>query len=136
MQIWFVFSLIFSLIVATFAVMNSDVVTVKFFWGNYALPQSAVILLSAVLGAAIATFLSVFSKIKSGLKIRELSGSLKKSEKENERLTHTVKTQEQKTVIDESVTAQKNIDEKKMKDDEKRIKDQKTVEDGHLFKTL
>ena len=136
MQIWFVFSLIFSLIVATFAVMNSDVVTVKFFWGNYALPQSAVILLSAVLGAAIATFLSVFSKIRSGLKIRELSNSLKKSERENERLAHTVETHEQKTIINESVTEQKNIDEKKMKADEKKMKNQKTEEDEHLFKTL
>lgn len=136
MQIWFVFSLIFSLIVAAFAVMNSDVVTVKFFWASYAFPQSGVILFSAVLGAAIATFLSVFSKIRSGLKIRELSSNLKKSEKENERLTHTVKTHEQKTIIDESVTAQKNIDEKKMKDVEKKLEDQKIVEDEHLFKTL
>ena len=134
MQIWFVFSLVFSLIVATFAVMNSDVVTVKFFWGNYAFPQSGIILLSAVLGAAIATFLSVFSKVKSGLKIRELSSSLKKSEKENERLTHTVKTHEQKEIIDESVSDQKNIDEKEMKADEKKMKDQEN--DEHRFKTL
>ena len=134
MQIWFVFSLIFSLIIATFAVMNSELVTVKFFWVNYSLSQSAVILLSSVLGAAIATFLSVFSKIRSGLKIRELSSSLKKSEKENERLTHTVKTYEQKAIIDESVTEQKNIDEKKMKADERKMKDQEA--DEHLFKTL
>jgi len=37
MQVWFIFSLIFSLIVAAFVVLNSEVVTIKFFWVNYEL---------------------------------------------------------------------------------------------------
>lgn len=73
MRIWFVFSLFFSVLVAIFAVLNSNVVLIKLYWVEYQLSQSLVILLSAVLGALIATFSGIFSKIKSTLKIRELN---------------------------------------------------------------
>lgn len=99
MQIWFIFSLIFSLIVAAFAVLNSEVVTIKFFWVNYELSQSAIILVSAVFGAAIAIFLGLFNKIKSSLKIRELTNNLKNAEKEIELLTDSVKNYEQKASV-------------------------------------
>lgn len=102
MQVWFIFSLIFSLIVATFAVLNSEVVTIKFFWVNYELSQSAVILISAVFGAAIAIFLGLFSKIKSSLKIRELTNNLKNAEKKIELLSDSVKNYEQKASVNAS----------------------------------
>lgn len=73
MRIWFIFSLFFSILVAVFAVLNSEVVPIKLYWVDYHLSQSLVILLSAVLGALITTFSSIFSKIKSRLKIRELN---------------------------------------------------------------
>jgi len=94
MQVWFIFSLIFSLIVAAFAVLNSEVVTIKFFGMNYALAQSAVILASAVFGAAIAMFLGLFSRIKSSLKNRELTNKLKNAEKQIELLEESVKNHE------------------------------------------
>jgi uncharacterized integral membrane protein len=96
MQIWFIVSLIFSLIVAAFAVLNSEVVTIKLFWANYELSQSVVIIISAALGAFVAFFLSLFSKLKSTLKIRELTNNLKNAEKKNELLSNAVKTHEQK----------------------------------------
>ena len=91
MQVWFIFSLAFSLVVAVFAVLNSNVVTINLFWVNYQLSQSIVIIASAALGATIAFFLSLFSKIKSGLKIRELSGDLKDAEKKIQLLQSSVK---------------------------------------------
>lgn len=98
MQIWFIFSLLFSLIVATFAVLNSDIVTIKLFWVNYELSQSIVILFSAALGATIVFFLGLFSKIKSTLRIRELAGDLKDAEKKIELLSSSVKGYEEKSI--------------------------------------
>jgi len=83
MQIWFVVSLIFSIIVVVFAALNSEVVTIKLFWANYELSQSVVILMSAAFGAAIAIFLGVFSKIKSSLRIRALTSNLESAETKN-----------------------------------------------------
>lgn len=80
MPIWFIFSLFFSLVVAVFAVLNSEVVTINLFWVNYQLSQSLVILISAVLGATIAVFLGIFSKVRSSLKIRELNNEVQASQ--------------------------------------------------------
>ena len=73
MQIWFVLSLLFSILVAVFAVLNSNVVPIRLYWVDYQLSQSLVILLSAIFGAMIAIFLGIFSKVKSTLKVRELN---------------------------------------------------------------
>ncbi len=80
MQIWFIFSLFLSVLVAIFAVLNSNVVPIRLYWVDYQLSQSLVILLSAVLGALIATFSGLFSKIRSTLKIRELNSVVKSLE--------------------------------------------------------
>jgi len=80
MRIWFVFSLIFSVLVAAFAVLNSNVVPIRLYWVDYQLSQSLVILLSALLGALIALFLGIFSKIRSTLKIRDLNFVVKNLE--------------------------------------------------------
>ncbi|HBW36891.1 lipopolysaccharide assembly LapA domain-containing protein [Desulfosporosinus sp. BICA1-9] len=77
MRVWFIVSLFFSMLVAIFAVLNSNVVLIKLYWVDYELSQSLVILLSAFLGALTATFLGFFSKIKSALKIRELNIAVK-----------------------------------------------------------
>lgn len=77
MQIWFIISLIFSLIIALFAALNSDVVTIRLIFAKYQLSESLVIIMSAALGAIIAIFLGLFSKIKTKLKIRELNNEIK-----------------------------------------------------------
>ncbi|KXG76996.1 LapA family protein [Thermotalea metallivorans] len=83
MQIWFIISLLFAILVALFAVMNSDPVIIKWFWGKYEFSQAIVILGSAALGAIIVAFLGIFRQITHALKIRELEGHIKKLEKEN-----------------------------------------------------
>lgn len=80
MRIWFIFSLFFSILVAIFAVLNSNVVLIKLYWVDYQLSQSLVILFSAVLGGLITSFLGIFSKIRSTLKIRELNSVIKSLE--------------------------------------------------------
>lgn len=90
MQIWFVLSLLFSILVATFAVLNSNVVPIKLYWVDYQLSQSLVILLSAIFGAMIAMFLGIFSKVKSTLKIRELNLTVNSLEQKNTELNSQI----------------------------------------------
>jgi len=40
MQIWFIFSLVFAVFVALFAVLNSEIVTIRVLWAKYELSQS------------------------------------------------------------------------------------------------
>ncbi len=96
MQVWFIISLLFSVVVAVFAVLNSSVVTINLVFQSFELSQSIVILASAVLGAVIVLFLGLFNRIKSGLKIRELNTALKASERKNELLSSSVKSFETK----------------------------------------
>ncbi len=96
MQFWFVISLFFSVIVAIFAVQNSDVVKIDMFWYTRELSQSLIILISTAFGALITIFLGLFSKIKSSLKIRSLTNDLKAAEKKIELLNSSVKSYEQK----------------------------------------
>ena len=93
MQVWFVVSLIFSIIVVVFAAPNSEVVTIKLFWANYELSQSVVILISAACGAAIAIFLGLFNQLKSSLRIRALTSNLESAETKNRApVTESLKT--------------------------------------------
>lgn len=80
MQIWFIVSLIFALIVAVFAAVNSDVVTISLIFAKYELSQSVVIIISAVIGAIIAFLFSLVGKFKSAMKTRELNAAIKTSE--------------------------------------------------------
>lgn len=77
MQVWFISSLIFAILVATFAVSNSEIVTIRFMWKQVQLSQSIVILGSAALGAMIVALIGAFSKVKSSFKIRELKKQVK-----------------------------------------------------------
>ena len=106
MRIWFIFSLLFSVLVAIFAVLNSNVVLIKLYWVDYQLSQSLVIILSAFLGALTATFLGIFGKIKSTFKIRELSLMVKSLEQKISELNdQTVpKFSDPNIVLNDSVT--------------------------------
>ncbi|KDR93962.1 Protein of unknown function [Peptoclostridium litorale DSM 5388] len=81
MQFGFIFSLLFAIFVAVFAVMNSDVVTIQFLWKEYQLSQSVVILISATFGALVTFFISLFSKMKYGMKSRENKNKISGLEK-------------------------------------------------------
>lgn len=103
MQIWFIVSLLFSVIVAVFAVLNSSVVTINLVFQSFEMSQSIVILASAVAGAVIVLFLGLFSKVKTSLKIRELSNTLKATEKKNELLSNSIKDYDAKDSINKSL---------------------------------
>ena len=105
MQFGFVMSLLFAVIIAIFAVLNSDVVTIQLIFKKVELSQSVIILGSAAIGAIIAVFFGVFSKVKSSLKIRELKGEIKELE------TSLEKIQNENQALSESIS--QNTDEVK-----------------------
>lgn len=86
MQIGFILSLIFAIIVALFAVLNSEPVSIRLFWQKYEFSQGIVILGSAALGAVIVLILGVFGNIRTKLKIHDLNNQIKGLTSENEDL--------------------------------------------------
>jgi len=77
MQFTFIFSLIFAVIVAVFALLNPGTVTVNVLFTNFQTSQAVVILFSAFLGAILVYLLDLVKKIKSGFKNKELEKKLK-----------------------------------------------------------
>lgn len=86
MQVLFIFSLVFAILVSIFAVMNSDPVTIKLLWKQYEFSQAIVILGSAAFGAIIVALLGIVNRVKTTLKVRELQNKIKGLEKELEEL--------------------------------------------------
>lgn len=82
MQVILVFSMVFSIVVALFAVQNAGVVVVNLLWYKVSLSQAVIILGSALVGVLIMLPFDVARTIKNKLKIMELSGEVKKLKEE------------------------------------------------------
>ncbi|MBK5251630.1 MAG: LapA family protein [Peptostreptococcaceae bacterium] len=107
MQIYFILSLLFSVVVALFAVINSDIIEISYFLGKIEVAQSVVILISAAFGALIMGLFAVFSKFKSGLRTRKLNGRIKTLEKEVGRYKASeTKSAEEKAKLEEEAVKQ------------------------------
>lgn len=93
MQITFILSMVFAVIIAFFAVLNSEPVTINLFFEKFVLSQAIVILLSAVLGAVIVFLLNIYPHLKGKVKFKnaikqnkELEAKLEKCVKDLESL--------------------------------------------------
>ena len=121
MQILFIFSLLFAILVAAFAVMNSNPVIIKLFWMEIPSSQGVVILGSAAIGAIVVSLLGILSKVKSTLKIRELNNKIKQLEHKLEEYKKGVLNEEEKTsipvVFEENIDDNSNSMDKVIKDD-------------------
>jgi len=114
MQIYFILSLLFAVVVALFAVINSEMIEISYFIGTVEVAQSVVILVSAAFGALIMGLFAIFSKLKSGLKARKLNGKIKVLEKEIEGYKKAeIKVAEEKAKLqeEEAKRAEKAKDE-------------------------
>jgi uncharacterized integral membrane protein len=78
MQVIIVISLIFSVLVAFFAVQNAGTVVINLLWYQLSLSQAVVILGSALVGVIIMLPFDVVRTIKYKLKLMELSGEVKR----------------------------------------------------------
>ena len=82
MQVILVFSMVFSIVVAFFAVQNAGIVVVNLLWYKVSLSQAVIILGSALIGVLIMLPFDVARTIKNKLKIMELSGEVKRLKEE------------------------------------------------------
>ena len=73
MEVRFIISLIFSALVAAFAIQNADSVNIRFLFYEFNISQAIVILGSAILGAIIVVFLGLIKQIRQGMKIKQLT---------------------------------------------------------------
>jgi uncharacterized integral membrane protein len=76
MQFTFIISMIFAVIIAFFAVANSEPVTINLIFKSFELSQAVVILVSAVIGAVIVFMLSLVSRAKAAMKSKTLNKEL------------------------------------------------------------
>ena len=91
MQANFIVSLLFSILVVFFAVLNADVVTINLFFKDFSVSQALVIFISAFLGATVAFTFDIIGKMKRkknekalNKQIMNLSEELKKAKNESE----------------------------------------------------
>lgn len=82
MQWKFIVSLVAALLVAIFAIQNSDPVDIKFLVASTNISQALVILISASLGAVVAIFLGLLKQF-----------SLKKSIKEKSKMVQSLESE-------------------------------------------
>ncbi|OPL07959.1 MAG: hypothetical protein AVO33_02460 [delta proteobacterium ML8_F1] len=80
MQVTFILSMIFAIVITIFALANSGTVTISFVFKSFELSQAVVILVSAVTGAVVVFLLNLVSKAKSSMKIKALNRQVKELE--------------------------------------------------------
>lgn len=82
MQVIIVISMIFSVLIAFFAVQNAGIVIVNLFWYKVSMSQAVVILCSALFGVLVMLPFDVARTIKNKLKIMELASENKRLKEE------------------------------------------------------
>lgn len=85
MQLYFILSLIASIVVIIFAITNATAVPVRIFFAQYELSLALIIFISTAFGAIIASMLGLVNHIKLKLQIKKLHN-------ENQALTVEQKT--------------------------------------------
>jgi len=82
MQLYLISALVFSILVALFAVQNTEEVVVKFITFQFRIPLVLVILGSAAVGALALYFLSLLKQFDFWLKVRHLNSRKKELERQ------------------------------------------------------
>ncbi len=86
MQIGVIIALLFSILIALFAILNNEVVEINYLLGSAPVSIVIVILASAFLGALVVGVLSLVGRIKASLRFREYDSKFKKMEEKLEYL--------------------------------------------------
>jgi len=81
MQFYLICALVFSLLVAVFAVQNTELVVIKFLTWSFSVSLVLVLLGAAAAGALVLYFLGLVKSVDTWMKIRQLSNE--KAELEN-----------------------------------------------------
>lgn len=82
LQLTYILALLFAMVVAIFALLNAQPVTVDFIFNEFQISLALVILVSAFAGAVILGFLGIFRQVKESFKSREMNARIKKLEEQ------------------------------------------------------
>ena len=77
-------ALLFSLLIAVFAIVNNEVVAVNFLFNTVEVSLVLLILGSAAIGAVIMIFLSLVRHVRTGFQVRDLKKKIRQLEEELE----------------------------------------------------
>lgn len=101
MQFYLIISLFFALLVAVFAIQNTEVVVIRFITWQFSISLVLVLLGSAIVGALALYFLGLFKQVGAWMKIRQLNNrkndletQLKKLEKKISEMTEKAEAKE------------------------------------------
>lgn len=122
LEVKFIISLIFAVVVAIFAIQNAGSIEVKFFFANFRISQAVVILGSAIIGAIISLLLGLIKQLKHNRAVKQLSQEIEALKLENNDLKvklhglSTSKTEENigeelGQVVGETVVESNSLDE-------------------------
>lgn len=84
--------MVFAVIIALFAVANSEPVSINLIFKTYELSQAVVILVSAVVGALMVFVLNLVSKAKQAMKAKNLKKEIKELNNQLEGCQNQLKT--------------------------------------------
>ena len=82
----FVVAMLFSVVIAIFAIANAGSVRVNFIFAVYEVSQAIVILVSAIAGALIVMFMSLIKQVQLKMKISSQDKAMQDLQKEKEKL--------------------------------------------------
>ncbi|MDM8534098.1 LapA family protein [Clostridiaceae bacterium HSG29] len=97
MQLTVIFSLLFAVVIAIFAGLNSKVVEVNLLFIKPEMSQAIVILISAIFGAALMYLLNFVKSIKKSGEIRVLKKANTKLEQEKSDLNNKINKKNEET---------------------------------------
>ena len=86
-QVGVILALVFSLIIAVFAILNNEPVVINYLFNTVEVSAVIVILGSAVSGAIVVFLLGVYRQIKLVVKMRGLTAEIQEREKELKELS-------------------------------------------------
>jgi len=90
-QFLFIISLIFSGVIAFFALINGSTVSIDLFFSKFEASLALVVLSSAILGAIIVTLLGLAQYIKMKMEIKKMSKENQELARKNQELIKQVK---------------------------------------------
>lgn len=95
MQVYLIVALVFSLLVAVFAIQNTEIVVIKFLTFQSSVSLVLVILGSAAVGALALFFLNLFRQVGSWMTVRQLRHQKEELEKKVKLLEERLNPPEQ-----------------------------------------
>ena len=108
----FIAALILSIIVASFAIVNSKIVTINLLFTKVSVSQALVIFISVAIGAIIALLFGLVKEIKLKKELKEKKKETKNLQKEKKNLEAEVEQLESTSNSSDSLKQQNKLGEK------------------------